>query len=221
MPSTSADDVFLTWIHGWAVARSLAPPVPHGDGFHIAVDAPRQASRYVFPQASPTLRDCGATIDSPWVFLKTRATSDELRALLPDRWRIEPLHWMMTCDDRPFPRSGTLASGYALQVDDDTARSACGHVSVLAPDGELAASGHLVLGERMAIYDRIVTEPAHQRRGLGRAVMQSLQSIAHAHGRHAGVLVATDEGRALYETLGWRLQAPWAGAVIPGPEDAA
>ena len=220
MPVHPADDVFLTWIHGWAAARSLAPPVPHGEGFHISVGAPRQASRYVFPHPSSTLRDCGAEIQAPWVFLKTRALPEELRALLPERWRIEPLHWMMTCDDRPFPGHRALPPGYLLQVDDDTARTACGHVSVLAPDGELAACGHLVLGERMAIYDRIVTEPAHQRRGLGRAVMQSLKTLAQAHGRHGGVLVATDEGRALYETLGWQLESPWAGAVIPGPDDA-
>ena len=65
MPDSCTDDVFLTWIHGWAAARSLAPPVPHGDGFHITVGAPRQASRYVFPRPSPTLRDCGAAIAHP------------------------------------------------------------------------------------------------------------------------------------------------------------
>ena len=86
---------------------------------------------------------------------------------------------------------------------------------VLAHDGSLAASGHIALDERLAIYDRIVTEPAHQRRGLGRAVMHALQALARAHGRHAGVLVATPQGRALYESLGWRLHAPWATAVIP------
>ena len=49
--------------------------------------------------------------------------------------------------------------------------------------------------------------------------MRALQAIAHAHGRHAGVLVATPAGRALYESIGWRLHGPWATAVIPGTED--
>ena len=79
---------------------------------------------------------------------------------------------------------------------------------------ELAATGHLALTQGRAIYDRIRTEPAHQRRGLGRALMHALQGLAHAHGRQAGVLVATPEGRRLYESLGWRLHAPWATAVI-------
>lgn len=30
------------------------------------------------------------------------------------------------------------------------------------------------------------------------------------------ILVATDEGRALYRALGWQLRAPFATAVIPG-----
>ncbi len=50
--------------------------------------------------------------------------------------------------------------------------------------------------------------------------MHALQAVAHAHGRHAGVLVATGMGRSLYESLGWRLHAPWVTAVIPGADDA-
>ena len=128
---------------------------------------------------------------------------------------------MMTCDARPFPGGGDVPAGYGVEVEDAVAATGCGHVRVVAPDGTLAAAGHVALGERLAIYDRIVTEPAHQRRGLGRAVMHALQALARAHGRHANVLVATTEGRALYESLGWRLHAPWATAVIPGPDDAA
>jgi GNAT superfamily N-acetyltransferase len=99
-----------------------------------------------------------------------------------------------------------------------TPRTGLAHVRVEGRDGSLAASGHLALGKRRATYDRIGTEAAHQRRGLGRAVMHALQAVAHAHGRHAGVLVATPEGRALYESIGWRLHGPWATAVIPGAD---
>jgi GNAT superfamily N-acetyltransferase len=215
------DDIFLAWIRGWALTREVAPPVPHADGFHIAVGLPRQAARYVFPHPSPVLAELGATITQPWVYLKACATSEQMRALLPPHWRIEDLHYMMTCDTRPFPGDGAVPPGYTLQVDDVAARTGSAHVRVLAPDGELAAAGHIALDERLAIYDRIVTEPAHQRRGLGRAVMHALQALARAHGRHAGVLVATDQGRSLYESLGWQLHATWAGAVIPGPEDDA
>ena len=219
MPSTDTPlDVFSAWSRGWAITREVAPPVPFADGLRIEVGLPRQARRYVFPHASQALHELGETVAQPWVFLKACATSDELRALLPARWQMQDDHFMMTCGDASFAGSGALAPGYALHVEDDAARTRRAHVHVHAEDGSVAASGHLAFDERFAIYDRIVTEPAHQRRGLGRAVMRALQALAHAHGRHAGALVATDPGRALYESLGWTLQAPWATAVIPGPE---
>lgn len=220
MPDTpTTDDFFLAWIRGWALTRQVDPPLPHADGFRIAVGLARQAARYVFPGPSPAITELGESITQPWVYIKAFATSEQLRALLPDRWRIEDLHYMMTCEDRPFAGSGDLPSGYALEVEDAAAAATgLGHVRVVAPDGALGASGHVALGEHLAIYDRIATEPAHQRRGLGRAVMHALQALARAHGRRQGVLVATDQGRALYESLGWRMLSPWAGAVIPGAD---
>ena len=222
MPSIDTHlDIFAAWSRGWAITREVPPPVPHADGLRIEVGLPRQARRYVFPRASQALHELGETIVQPWVFLKACATGDELRALLPARWEMQDDHFMMTSGDMSFDGSGAVAPGYTLQVEDDAARTRQAHVHVHAEDGSLAASGHLALDERFAIYDRIVTEPAHQRRGLGRAVMHALQALARAHGRHANVLVATTEGRALYESLGWRLHAPWATAVIPGADDAA
>ena len=222
LSSDSHLDVFLSWIRGWALTREVAPPVPVADGFHIHVGAPRQFARHVFPHASPTLAELGSTITQPWVFLKAAVEDDALRALLPASWQMQAGGFMMTCGDAPF--SGTAAAlppGYTLAVEADPARAALAHASVHAPDGTLAASGHLAIGEHRATYDRIGTEPAHRRLGLGGAVMRALQAHAHARGRHAGVLVATPQGRALYESLGWRLHAPWATAVIPGADEPA
>jgi len=188
----------------------------HGDGLRIDVGLPTQVARYVFPYASPLLRELGQTIKQPWIFLKACAEADQLRALLPSHWEIQEDAFMMTCDDKPFAGDAELSSGYSMQFVDDGGRTRRAHVTVHAQDGALAASGHLALDERLAIYDRIITEPAHQRRGLGRAVMHALQGIARRHGRHGGVLVATPDGRGLYESLGWQLHAPWASAVIPG-----
>ena len=211
---------FLAWIHGWAVTRQVAPPVAHADGFRIDVNFPQQASRYVFPAPSPTLAELGRSITQPWVFLKCCGTADTLRALLPACWQMKAEGFMMTCGEQPFPGNSHLPPGYTLTVTDAGDTRGIVDVHVHAPDGSPAAAGHLALGERMAIYDRIATEPAHQRRGLGRAVMAALQARAHAHGRHAGVLVATHQGRQLYTSLGWRLLTPWASAVIPGVGDA-
>jgi GNAT superfamily N-acetyltransferase len=218
--SDAEHDIFTAWIRGWALTREVAPPIAHADGFRIDVGLPRQAARYVFPHPCAALRELGGAVTQPWVFLKACATSDELHARLPARWQPEPDGFMMTCDDAPFPGSGALPPGYALHVDDGGTATRRAHVRVLADDGAVAAEGHLALDTRLAIYDRIGTDPAHRRRGLGVAVMHALQSLARAHGRHAGVLVATPMGRTLYESLGWRVHAPWATAVIPGADAA-
>jgi len=229
MPAAMAPDIsnaaaspetFAAWSRGWAITRQVAPPIAHGDGLRIEVGLPTQLVRYVFPHPSAWLRELGQTITQPWIFLKACAEADQLRSLLPAHWEIQPDAFMMTCSDAPFAGKGALATGYSLQVTDEVVRARQAHVVVHADDGSLAASGHLALDERLAIYDRIVTAPEHQRRGLGRVVMHVLQTLAHRHGRHGGVLVATEQGRRLYETLGWVVHAPWASAVIPGAAQA-
>ncbi|MGY5131575.1 GNAT family N-acetyltransferase [Streptomyces nigrescens] len=62
------------------------------------------------------------------------------------------------------------------------------------------------------VFDMIGTEPAHQRRGLGRAVMAALAGRAVEWGARQGVLVASPDGRALYEAMGWRLRSPVTAA---------
>ena len=137
----TADAVFLAWIRGWALTREVAPPIPHADGFRIDVGIPKQVGRYVFARPSPTLSRLGQEITEPWLFLKACTSSDELRALLPPNWRLEPDGFMMACDAAPFPGSGAGAPGYRLSVDDSAARTGRAHAAVHAEDGTLAASG--------------------------------------------------------------------------------
>ena len=206
----------LAWLHGWCISRQVPAPVGHADGHRVEVQLPRHARRYVFAGPSPTLVRLGRDISQPWVFLKACATAEALRALLPAHWQMEADGFLMSCDARPVSSARPLPPGYTLA---ETRIGDVVSVQVNAPDGSPAAAGHAALGDRWATYDRIITEPAHQRLGLGRAVMGALQVRAHALGRHAGVLVATPEGRRLYESLGWRLRSPWATAVITGAEE--
>ncbi|WP_342354209.1 GNAT family N-acetyltransferase [Streptomyces inhibens] len=103
-----------------------------------------------------------------------------------------------------------MPEGYTTTVE---AIGAVVHVRVRDATGEQAAAGQLaVLGEA-AVVDRVVTAETHRRRGLGHFVMRTLAERAAAQGAVLGVLGATDAGRALYETLGWKKHATLAECI--------
>ena len=93
-------------------------------------------------------------------------------------------------------------------------------VRVLHADGELAASGRIVLHAGCAVFDQIVTAETHRRRGLATVVMRALDSLTVKAGAAERLLVATEDGRALYTRLGWIVISPWSTAVLPSPAPA-
>jgi GNAT superfamily N-acetyltransferase len=93
-------------------------------------------------------------------------------------------------------------------------------------DGAVAAGVGVVLrpllprpgcldGGRDAYVLNVYTEPAHRRRGLARALMQAVLQWCHAAGITRVALHASDEGRPLYESLGF---AP-TNEMIRGPKE--
>ena len=86
---------------------------------------------------------------------------------------------------------------------------------VEAGDGTVAAGGGISVlpwppgpmytGNTIAVVYNVYTEPAHRRRGLARRLMETI----HAWCRDAGVgsmaLNASQDGRPLYESMGYRL----------------
>jgi GNAT superfamily N-acetyltransferase len=116
----------------------------------------------------------------------------------------------MVCDT-PAPGDVRLPGAYRLEL---STRDAISAVRILTGTGALAASGYAAECAGAFVYDRIVTEEAHRRLGLGRAVMIALASTRRSQAAQE-VLVATQAGRALYATLGWTVRAPYTTAIIP------
>jgi GNAT superfamily N-acetyltransferase len=207
----SADpDLVAAWVRGWALVRGTPAPVAEADGWRVEVGWPDQQARYVFAGLSDRLAGLGAEIDRPFVLLKACAEPEALKAVLPPGWSVRPPGFLMTWDvPAPDPAA---AQDYTLE------RTQEGPVTIVrlrAPDGTQAAIGRLVVVDGLAIHDRIVTEEAHRRRGCARAVMAALRAEADARGAVGGVLVATAEGRLLYQALGWRLRSVYATAERP------
>lgn len=208
-------ELVKTWLTGWSLSRDLPVPVADHGGFRVDVGWPDQQVRYVFADPAEGFNYLASTISDPWIFLKVCAAPGVVRALLPARWVIEPPAFMMTCDGSMTGPSPVLPEGYQLDI---YIRTSVPVVKVLTTDGQEAAIGRVVLVNDFAIYDRIATHPAHQRRGLGTVIMKALEGIGTANGITKGVLVATSAGGALYETLGWELYAPYTTAVIPAAD---
>ena len=151
--------VVQAWVRGWALARETAPPVSEGDGWRVDVGWPHQQVRYVFSRCSKRLQSLADTIDEPWIFLKACTPPEVMQTLLPPRWIIQPLGFMMIYTGREHNVS--LSNIYTLNLIEALAVAVA---KVLTANGEIASIGRVVFVDDFAIYDRIETHKDHRRR---------------------------------------------------------
>lgn len=89
-------------------------------------------------------------------------------------------------------------------------------------EGEVVGTGVLCVNGAVGWIGTVWVEPAWRRRGIARALTQATLDAADEAGCRTLVLVATSEGRPLYEQLGFEVQTSYrileaAGAA--GPAD--
>ncbi len=205
-------DLVRIWVAGWAVSRRTPPPVKKPWGFYIEVaDNPDEVGRHVLPEAEESfVRSAAATVSAPRIRLKMPAEPEKIEPWLSRGWvvaREESGHLMALDLMATYP---VAPEGYTTTV--ETAGTVtC--VRVLDAAGEQAAKGQMAAVGDAVVMDRVVTEEAYRRRGLGNVVMRKLADRALEEGAALGVLGATDAGRALYETLGWKKRATLVACV--------
>lgn len=203
-------DIVRTWVAGWAVSRRTPPPVDTPWGFYIEVaDNPAERGRHVLPEVDETLvRSAAASVTVPRTWMKMPAEPEEIEPWLSQGWAWEETGHLMAVD---LVASDPVApEGYTATVQ---AIGAVVYVRVLDATGEQAAQGQMALLGEATVVDRVVTDEAHRRRGLGNFVMRTLADHALDQGAVLGVLGATDAGRALYETLGWKKHTTLAECI--------
>lgn len=77
------------------------------------------------------------------------------------------------------------------------------HHAVVRSGETVAASGRVCVVGGTAVFDKIVTEPQFQRRGLGTFIMKALAAQAIGPDVENGLLLASLDGQKLYSHLGW------------------
>ncbi|MCO4239504.1 GNAT family N-acetyltransferase [Pseudarthrobacter raffinosi] len=77
------------------------------------------------------------------------------------------------------------------------------HHAVVRSSDTVAASGRAFVVGETAVFDKIVVQPAFQRRGLGSFIMKALAAQAIGPYVENGLLLASIDGQKLYSHLGW------------------
>ncbi|MFI6121926.1 GNAT family N-acetyltransferase [Streptomyces sp. NPDC051064] len=218
MHFTTTSEAVHAWVHGWALSRGADEPAPSSWGFTVRTGPPAHAMSHVLTTATAaTVREITAGTTRPGVRLKAFVRAESLASWITPGWSVadEPGYLMSTplhLARPPVP----LPDGYRLRT---WTHDGVTHARVCAADGTLAARGQAAVSGITAVIDKVETQPAHRRRGLGRLIMRTLTDAAAGRGATAGLLASSAEGRALYESTGWTVSAPLANA-LRGPDPA-
>ncbi|MCT2564191.1 GNAT family N-acetyltransferase [Chryseobacterium herbae] len=207
-----SDDIVEKWLKAWSLSRQLPLPVRYQSGFKVEVGEEKQKRRYVFSELNNDFIELSKQIDEPWIYLKVCASPDEVKNVVPEKWVIQPPGYMMFCAGSMKAAAKDLGKGYRIESEKYNSTTV---IKIIAENGELASVGRIVIVDDLAVYDRIITEEKHQRKGLATFLMQQLEKTALSEGILNNLLVATEKGRVLYQSMGWELYSPYTSIVIP------
>lgn len=201
-------DLVSRWARGWAYARGFPRPVTVPNGVRVDVGEPGRRVEWVATDDAETLADLVDTVRATpeaWLSVVTESPAGVrpwfAEGGLTDQAAEEALMTIGLADHA----ARELPEGYHAETVHDG-----GLITVtVRADGseEEAASGQMAVIGADAVADRIKTDPAHRRRGLGGAVMSVLASAAREAGAVHGLLFASEMGEPLYVALGWRVDA--------------
>lgn len=204
-------EIVEKWLKAWSLSRELPLPSRYKSGFKVKVEEEKQKERYVFPDLNEDFFQLSHSIDEPWIYLKVCSSPDRILKNIPERWELQPQGYMMSCFGPMNIPDPYLPDGYHIEC---THYNSTYAVKIIAANGEQASVGRVVLVDDLAVYDRIVTEEKHKRKGLASFLMKELEELALSKGISRNFLVATEEGKHLYEVLGWKVYSLYTSIVI-------
>lgn len=201
------------WAFGYALTRGYPAPRAVPTGLWLEIGKPDQSGRFVLPKFDPAaFAELAQSIEAPGVYIEAPATRETAVPLLGNNWTVRERAYLMTTAFRATEPL-TPPPGYQATAHEDGAAI---KVEITGDNGELAASGSAGLVDGHAVFDQILTQPAHRRLGLGTVVMNALTGRVMERGMRQGALIATPDGRALYQTLGWKQWSEITSVISPG-----
>jgi GNAT superfamily N-acetyltransferase len=196
-------------ISGWCLTRGIVRErAANGWLVHVCADT-RLAEYFLVSPTSEELAHVVNLVDGRsdvWVTVLgglPKAGLDGLAVVTYDE------RMMMT---ELMPR--TLPAGIEVESSDRVA------TAIAEVNGDTAARGQAAVTGSDAVFDRIGTELAFRRQGLAGKIMTGLQHWAVSQGADTGLLMASAEGRHLYESLGWREVARSEPSRAIGPNSS-
>lgn len=204
-------DLILNWLKAWCISRDLPLPTVYKSGFKVDVGYPDQKQRYVFPELNDDFFQLSNEIDDTWIYLKFCGSPEDIKHKIPAKWEIQPQGYMMYCFEPMKAIHLELSDDYNLKIQ---VLNSVFIAQILTDKNKIASEGRLILVDDLAIYDRIVTHEEHRGKGLATILMKELENIAISNGIRKNFLVATLQGKFLYEKLGWKLYTLYTSIVI-------
>ncbi|HEY0471342.1 MAG TPA: GNAT family N-acetyltransferase [Kribbella sp.] len=208
------EELVRRWQAGWSVSRGWTKVEDDNDGIltvragednrateYVVLDADDKPERV--ERAVELALDAGGGRGAGWI---TVATDDrESRVEQFEDLGLEVQReqdWLMTIQLSEQPAL-KLSDRYSLhsELESDLI------ITRATLHGGVVSSGRMAVVGPDAVADRIETDPAHRRHGLGSAVMASLVETAAAQGATRGILIASIDGLRLYRSLGWKVVA--------------
>ena len=211
MENNVSPNIIKKWLTAWALSRELPLPTNFKSGYKVDVGYQKQKARYVFAELSDDFIQLSQTINETWVFLKVCASPEELKNKISGKWVIQPQGYVMSCVS-PMNIQVNLPDGYEIEFDNYNSTTL---VKIMTKNGELASAGRIVILDDLAVYDRISTEENHKRNGLATFLIKELERIAISKNVYKNFLVATEQGKLLYQSLGWKVCSLYTSVVIP------
>jgi GNAT superfamily N-acetyltransferase len=192
-----------TWLQGYCQARGLSAPETVPEGFWLEVAKPQQVGRYILKRFDPgAILALIGKIEEPSVYIEFPGARQQVVPIVPAHWTARDNAYLMERRlSAPAASRPADVAGYVFQV---VHESTCFVVEVRSWTGEFVGRGCYSAIGNVAVFDQISIEPEHRRRGLGRCMVAMLAQHAAGAGLSRALLIATEEGRALYEATGWR-----------------